>query len=217
LAADFVEHNWSVKHLVKQIVLSQTYRQDSQHRAKSAKTDPLNQLLWRANRKHLSIESIRDAMLAVSGNLDRTRRGRPGQLWGKQYTKRRTLYGYINRFNLDPTLRVFDFPAPMQTQPERPESIVAPQTLFTMNSPFVIEQAETIIGSDKLQDCDNDGQRIDFIFATVFKRTPVDVEAERVQLFLKQQNKFAGSKRAASPWAILVQALLMSNEFQYLD
>ena len=217
LAADFVEHGWSIKHLVEQIVLSETYRQSSQHRPAMAATDPLNQQLWRANRKHLSIEAIRDAMLAVSGNLDRTLRGRPGQLWGKSYTKRRTLYGYINRFNLDPTLRVFDFPAPMQSQPERVESIVAPQTLFTMNSPFVIDQAETVIASERFRGCDDDGERIEQIFSTILWRPPAEAEQERVKKFIAQQATFANGKRADSPWAMLAQALLMSNEFHYLD
>ena len=88
LTHDFTTNGWSVKRLVKEIVLSQTYQQHSGHRPDMAKIDPSNRLLWRGNRKHLTIEAIRDSMLAVAGRLDRTRRGRPAQLWGKDYTRR---------------------------------------------------------------------------------------------------------------------------------
>ncbi len=112
LAHDFVAHDWSVKHLVRRIVKTQTYQQRGRHRAPASEIDPQNKLLWRANRKRLSIEAIRDSMLAVSGGLDRRVGGRAEMLWGDDYTSRRALYGFINRFNLDPTLRAFDFPAP---------------------------------------------------------------------------------------------------------
>ena len=124
---------------MRTIVSSRTYQQQSALRDAMASVDPQNQLLWRANRKHLSIEAIRDSLLAVSGQLDRTPRGRAGRLWGNEYTRRRSIYGYINRFNLDPTLRAFDFPTPMQSQPARGESIVAQQALFTLNAPFVVD------------------------------------------------------------------------------
>ncbi len=120
-----------MKHLVRRIVSSQTYQQSSRSRAAAVELDPENQWLWRANRKHLSIEAIRDSILLVSGQLDRRVGGHAEQLWGEDYTRRRAIYGFINRFNLDPTLRAFDFPAPVQTQPARGESIVAPQALFT--------------------------------------------------------------------------------------
>jgi len=217
LAADFVSNGWSVKRLVRQIVTSRTYQQSSRQREQMAAIDPQNRWLWRANRKRLSIEAIRDSMLAVSGNLDRTPGGRPSQLWGDKYTRRRTIYGYINRFNLDPTLRAFDFPAPMQTHPARDESIVAPQALFTLNSPFVIDQAKTIAESEDFVSCETDGERIAELFQVAYQRSPADPEVARIERFLKHQAKFAANKRTVSPWAVLAQTLLMSNEFQYVD
>jgi len=219
LAADFVENGWSVKHLVRTIALSRTYRQRSSHRDDAARLDPNNRLLWRANRKHLSIEQLRDALLSVSGQLDRTMRGRPAPLWGEGYTKRRTLYGYINRFNLDPTLRVFDFPTPMQTQPGRDESIVAPQSLFTMNSQIVIDQSVALTELPEFTACESDEARTTRLYLKVLQREPTPPEVERIGRFVEQQSQFFPSTKSElkSPWPLVAQALLMSNEFQYRD
>jgi len=217
LAADFMEHEWSLKHLVRQIVLSKTYQQTSRGGEDSLKTDPENEFLGRANRKHLSIEALRDSMLAVSGELDRTSRGRASKLWGDDYSKRRTIYGYINRFNLDPTLRAFDFPSPMQTHPTRGESVVAPQALFTMNSPFVFDQATAVTESDSFQKAATDEERIQLLFAAIYQRPAAKPEVSRLQAFLVHQEKFKAAKRVGSSWALAAQAMLMSNEFQYVD
>ena len=226
LAADFVAHNWSVKHLVRTIVLSQAYQQSSEPRESMAALDPQNSRFWRAHRKHLSIEAIRDSMLAVAGQLDRTMRGRPAPLWEGDYTKRRSIYGFINRFNLDPTLRVFDFPTPMQTQPLRRESIVAPQSLFTMNSSFVIDQANAVVGRELFQQCKSDADRVQFLFNVVLQRPAAPMEITRVQRFLELQKRFHPADGATKAeiqnkfhrdWALVAQSLMMSNEFQYVD
>lgn len=221
LTNDFITHNWSVKHLVRTIVLSQTYRQASGSRDDMAAIDPQNRLLWRANRKHLSIEAIRDSMLAVASQLDRTPRGRPAPLWGKGYTRRRSIYGYINRFNLDPTLRVFGFPTPMQTQPERRESIVAPQALFTMNSPFVIDQAAAIAATDRFTECKTESERAGALFEMILQRHAKPDEVARITRFVESQqrsfNNPKASSRVKSPWPLVAQSLMMSNEFQYVD
>ncbi len=222
LAADFMAHGWSLKHLVRQIVLSETYLQHSEHRVEMAAVDPQNKWLWRANRKHLSVEMIRDSLLAVSGQLDMTPRGRPGQMWGDDYTRRRAIYGYINRFNLDPTLRAFDFPTPMQTQPKRGESIVASQALFTMNSPFVADQAAALVRRESFAACETDRQRIELLFRLVLQRDPVENEIAKLQRFVDFQKRFKDaadkpSRFINSPWPLSAQSLMMSNEFQYID
>ena len=221
LAADFVTHGWSLQRLVRTIVLSSTYRQRSADRADMAALDPVNRQLWRANRKRLSIEALRDSMLAVAGQLDRTPRGRPAPLWGEDYTRRRAIYGYVNRFNLDPTLRNFDFPTPMQTQGRRDESIVAPQVLFTMNAPFVVDQAVAITESERFTVCETDDEKVDALFAIIFQRNAVQPEINRITRFVEQQSRFfeepPGEAQIQSPWPLVAQALLMSNEMQYLD
>ena len=220
LAADFVKNGWSIKHLVRTIVLTQTYQQKSDFREDAVRVDSQNRLLWRANRKHLSIEAIRDSLLSVSKQLDPTPRGRAGQLWTDGYTRRRAIYGYINRFNLDPTLRAFDFPTPVQSQPKRGESIVAPQTLFTMNAPFVIDQTVAITETSEFQECTTDEQRVDALFELILQRIPAAQETERVLKFVELQGRFTTPndlKRRASKWPLVAQSLMMSNEFQYID
>ena len=219
LAHDFVRQGWSVKQLVRTIVLSQTYQQASQHRPQMEKHDPRNQQLWRANRKRLSIEAIRDSLLTVSGSLDRTIGGRAAMLWGDDYTRRRTLYGYINRFNLDPTLRAFDFPAPMQTQGSRVESIVATQALFTMNSPFVIDQAAAITKTANFRNNQSDLDRVNHLFQALYQRAASEQESARILQFVKKQQQGASESPEANraAWQLVAQALMMSNEFQYLD
>jgi hypothetical protein len=192
------------------------------HREPMAASDPENKLLWRANRKHLSIEMIRDSSLSVSGQLDRKTRGRPGQMWGDQYTHRRAVYGYVNRFNLDPTLRAFDFPTPMQTQPSRGESIVAAQALFTMNSPFVADQAAAVVQAKAFADCQSDRERIELVFQQVLQRMPAENEIAKVLRFVEFQKRFDSptakpSRFIDSPWPLVAQSLMMSNEFQYID
>lgn len=219
LASDFMENGWSVKHLVRTIVLSRTWRQRSEHRTDAHEADSHNQLLWRANRNRLSVEQLRDSILAVSGSLDRTMRGRPAPMWTGDYTRRRTIYGYVNRFNLDPTLRVFDFPTPMQTQPKRDESIVAPQSLFTMNSRIVVDQAAAMTESKQFAASQSDVERIEHLFMAIYQRPPHSVEVTRITRFVEQQAKFFESPKSPvkSVWALVAQSLLMSNEFQYLD
>lgn len=218
MTSDFIQNGWSVKHLVRSIVKSRTYLQSSDHRDEAASIDPENRLLWRANRQHLHIESIRDSMLAVSDRLDHRMRGHAEKLWGKDHTTRRAIYGYVNRFNLDPTLRAFDFPSPMQTQAGRGESIVAQQALFTMNSPFVIDQANGLVDSSEFANCESDEQRIEYLFERVYQRKPVVNETARVLKFVEFQKRLRPVKRFInSPWPLVAQSLLMSNEFQYVD
>ena len=221
LAADFIEHGWSVKHLVQRIVTSQTWRQSSRQRDDMAAIDPENKFLWRANRQRLSIEEFRDSALAVAGQLDRTARGRAGRIWGDDYTKRRAIYGFVNRFNLDPTLRAFDFPTPMQTQAKRTESIVPSQALFTLNSPFVVDQSKAITQTSEFAACQTDEDRIAVIYSVVFQRLPVEAEVERIVKVVEQIERMnRNPKRRAmvtEPWPVVAQSLLMSNEFQYID
>ncbi|MDZ4847725.1 MAG: PSD1 and planctomycete cytochrome C domain-containing protein [Pirellulaceae bacterium] len=222
LAADFVEHGWSIKQLVRKIVLSRVYQQRSLHIDTMAAFDPQNLNLWKANRKRLTIEELRDSVLAVSNEIDLTPRGRSAELWGEGYTHRRAIYGYINRFNLDPTLRAFDFPSPMQTQPKRDESIVALQSLFTLNSPFVIDQAAAFVSLAEFRKCETNSERVNIVFSGIFQREPHANELTRVLRFVEQQEEFASktpqtTRFRNAPWELVVQSLLMSNEFQYVD
>ncbi|MEZ6127580.1 MAG: PSD1 and planctomycete cytochrome C domain-containing protein [Planctomycetaceae bacterium] len=221
LAADFMNNGWSTKHLIRTIVSSRTWQQRSNVRPEAATIDPQNRWLWRANRKPLSIEAIRDTMLSVAGRLDHSVGGRAEQLWGKVPTRRRAIYGYVNRFNPDPTLRSFDFPSRMQTHPGRDESIVAPQALFTMNSPFVVEQAIAMTELSEFLAAPNEEARVAAVFEAAFQRQPSPAEVGRITKFIEQQQRLFESPRKGSkvtnPWPLVTQAVLMSNELIYID
>ena len=103
--------------------------------------DPENRLLWRFNRQRLDFESMRDAVLAASGALDPTIGGRPTPITEAPFSARRTLYGFIDRQNLDGLYRTFDFAVPDATSPRRFVTTVPQQALFLMNSPFLHEQS----------------------------------------------------------------------------
>lgn len=218
LASEFVSQGWSIKRLIHSIATSRSYLQGSGHREGAAEIDPSNRWYWRANRKRLSIEELRDSVLAVSGQLDRSVGGRAAPLWGEDYSRRRTIYGFVNRFNLDPTLRAFDFPTPMQSQPRRDESIVASQALFTLNSPFVVEQSIATTQLESFLRCESDAQRIEFLFRRLLQRKPALNEMDRVERLVAFQTRLKPSKRFQnSPWPMIAQAIVMSNEFQYYD
>ncbi len=212
LAADFMAHGWSMKHLVRTIVTSRTYQQSSRVREDMAAADPTNTWLSRANAKRLSIEQLRDSVLAVSGQLDRRLKGHPKPLWGPDYTRRRSIYGLINRLNVDATLRAFDFPSPTATADRRAESSVPQQSLFALNSPFMIEQAAALVANLQLSDTAPAAERTDAIFQRIHQREATEAEHKRLGRFLGLMES-----RKTDPWPLLSQSLLISNEFLYVD
>tara|TARA_Y100001934_G_scaffold38770_1_gene45416 strand:- start:5651 stop:9466 length:3816 start_codon:yes stop_codon:yes gene_type:complete len=157
LAIRFVEeHNWSIKSMLKEIMLSSTYQMDSTPNPDYIEVDPNNSLLYRQNIRRLEGEAIRDSILAISGRLDRkqfgpsvpvfvtpfmTGRGRPGSgpLDG---AGRRSVYIGIRRNFLSPMMLAFDMPIPFNSVGRRNVSNVPSQALILMNDPFVVEQAK---------------------------------------------------------------------------
>lgn len=140
LAATFIADGWSIKRLHKRIMMSHTYRQQSNHRENAYARDPENQLLWRFNRQRLAFEPMRDSLLAVAGRLNQTIGGKPVKLTSNPSTTRRTVYGFIDRQNLPNLFRTFDLAVPEGTSPKRPNTTSPQQALFMMNSPFMLEQ-----------------------------------------------------------------------------
>jgi hypothetical protein len=141
LACEFMDDAWSTKRLIRRIVLSATYRQASEPRPECAAVDPENRLLWRANRRRLDLESLRDSLLAAAGRLDEKMGGPSVSLTDAPFSTRRSVYGFIERQNLPAFFRTFDFANPNTHTPERPLTTTPQQALFLMNSPFAIEQA----------------------------------------------------------------------------
>ena len=178
LAATFIESGWSIKWLHREILLSAAYRQTSDYRTDAASVDPENRLLWKMNRVRLDFEATRDSLLAVAGALD-SRIGGPS---ADVLAKRRSVYTRIDRYKLPGLLRTFDFPSPDSLSPRRTETTVAPQALFLMNHPFVIECASRVLALPEVADA-SDERRIDHLYALLFQRAPDDEERALARTF----------------------------------
>ena len=149
LTSQFIAEGWSTKSLHRAIMLSATYRQNSDGPATASELalaqerDPENRLLWRSNRRRLQFEAWRDSLLATSGELDLTMGGRGTDLFGS----RRSVYITIDRQFLPTLLSVFDFANPDLHSPERSETTTPQQALFAMNHPFVVARAKKIVAN----------------------------------------------------------------------
>jgi hypothetical protein len=177
LAAEFVRGGWSIKAMHRKIMLTAVYQQRSDNRPEGLARDPQNRLLWKFNRRRLDFEATRDALLAVSGRLDPTLGGRSVFLTTAPFTGRRTVYGLVDRQNLDGLYRTFDFASPDATSPQRYVTTVPQQALFLMNSPFVIEQSRRLV--ERLESAPADaGARVRQLYRLLFGRAPEPHELE---------------------------------------
>jgi hypothetical protein len=200
LADYLIENGWSLKQLHRLIVQSATWQQGST--TPDLARDPENRFWARSERRRLSFEATRDALLAVSGELTRDIGGRPDALEGRTPTTRRAIYGFIDRYEVAPTLRTFDFADPNLHAPKRPETTVPQQALFFMNSPFVEARAKTLAAQANKAPPQ---ERLRYLYRQVYGRDPSASELKMA----RAQEQLAMTE--------LVQALLASNEFTFLD
>ncbi len=215
LAADFMEHGWSIKHLHRRIMNSHAYCQTSFDRKECSSFDPENRLLWKMNRRRLEFEPLRDSILAVSGTLDRKLYGKPIELFTKPFTNRRTIYGFIDRQDLPNLFRVFDLASPDQSAAKRIRTSVPQQSLFMMNSKFIIENAARL--TDQIQEFDtkSDQQRIRAIYRLILQRNPNEDELKIGTQFIHSAIETPESK--IDKWQRYTHALLLTNEFEFID
>jgi hypothetical protein len=211
LAARFMDDGWSLKKLHRRIMLSNTYQQRSHDRPECHTLDPENALYWRMNRRRLDFEATRDAILAVSGRLDGVIGGPPMPGLTDAGAHRRTLYGFIDRLNLPGLYRTFDFPDPTTTSPRRDQTTVAPQALFLMNHPFVIEAARGLLARPEMMAADDLDTRVQRLYHLMYNR-PANPEDLALALEF-----MARSGTDPDRWRSLAQALLMANEFVFVD
>lgn len=204
LAVDFMDDGWSLKRLIRRIVLSSAYRQSSTVRADAAAIDPENRLFWRQNRRRLNFEAMRDAVLAVSGQLDRTVGGPSVQITEVPFPTRRSLYAFIDRQNLPGLFRTFDFASPDTHAPKRYETTTPQQSLYLLNSPFVLEQAahaaQHATGGDSNL---SDEERIIRLYRTVLARRPTDEELQAARAFIAESLAADADKEPGeqNPWS----------------
>lgn len=202
LASDFVRHDWSLKHLLRNIVLSRAFQQQSRHRPDCAVVDPENKLLWRANRRRLDLEAHRDALLMTAGQLDRTIGGKSVNIIDAPFSSRRTVYGFIDRQNLPGLFRTFDFAGPDQHSPKRYATTVPQQALFQLNSPFLLQQAEALAARTKSAKTARD--RVQSLYQLVFNRPPTSEELNTAVAYISSADTTPSTidtTTAAAAWS----------------
>ncbi|MEI6283677.1 MAG: PSD1 and planctomycete cytochrome C domain-containing protein [Opitutae bacterium] len=271
LAAQFVENGWSLKNLHRKMLTSQTYRQSanpamnpmfaSHDDNNPNKIDAGNKYLWRSNLRRLDFESIRDALIMLTGKMDSTVGGRPVNITDEPLSYRRSIYGYIDREHLSDLQAQFDFSDPDMPNSRRNSTIVPQQALFFMNNPLSVEVARAVAARPEVVGAINDDARITTMYRIMFQRTPKSDEARLAKEFIKKVTGVAAESVAAqptkgekkklakdapkpienpavttkieggvmknlgvkasrakvSPWEMLAQAMICSNEFVYLD
>ena len=224
LALRFIQDDWSIKRLVRGIVLSRTYQLSSHADAASLEADPQNLLLARHDRRRLDAESLRDSMLTVSGQMDL----RPADgsiirhrdilvnLAGNlhQPSNHRSVYQCYLRSSPPPELAAFDLPDFTTVVGQRDVSTVPGQALHLYNSPFVVEQA-ACFARLVVSHPGSDQDRVRFAWRRTFCREPSQQELQHAVGLVRATASELESKQRA--WSSLCQALFATNEFRYVD
>ncbi|MDB5391687.1 MAG: Protein of unknown function (DUF1553)/Protein of unknown function (DUF1549)/Planctomycete [Planctomycetaceae bacterium] len=216
----FMANGWSFKKLHREIVLSATYQLSSGFDAHNLEVDADNRYFWRMNRRRLDVEAWRDSLLSVSGGLDPTVGGPSGDLGSAGYS-RRTLYGKISRHDLNPLLRLFDFPDPNITSEKRTQTTVPLQQLFVLNSEFFVRQAQALTKRLTSDPKEADAERIRRAYLLLYGRPATEDELQLGQSFLAAtaitDDKGQPAMSNLSAWQQYTQVLLGANEFTYVD
>ncbi len=205
LSTRFIDSGWSTKSVIREVVLSSTYRQSIVDNVKGRELDPENRLLWRQNRRRFQFEQMRDSLLAAAGLLDDRMAGRPVEIETQPFSHRRSIYAYIDRNNFSGLLRTFDYPSPDTSNPQRPQTVVPQQALFGLNSPFIEELAKT---AAQRASGANPTEIIASLFRVVLSRAPAPEEASWSVAYL--------GRHPDGLWQV-AQVLLLSNEFQFTE
>ena len=226
LAADFRAHGWSQKHVWRTILQSQTWQQRSDHREEAAAKDPENRLLWRQQRVRLGAESVRDAILATAGSLDRQLGGTLLRTEDRGYVTndqsnnqadyeqpRRSLYLPVIRNAMFDLFAAFDYCDPSVHIEQRPSSAVATQALLLLNAPFVRTESARFAARAAAAAGDDEAL-VTFVWSQAFCRAPEPAERAAAGRWLAAAR---AGERPHEALAGLCQALFASNEFVYVD
>jgi cytochrome c553 len=232
LAAELVDQKWSLKRMHRLMLLSAAYKQSSrataEQAAKAVTADPLNELLHRQNPRRLEAEAVRDAILAVSGRLDRTAggpgvmphltehsvgRGKPADSGPLDGGGRRSVYLAVRRNFLSPMFTAFDYPTPFTTIGRRTVSNVPAQALVMLNNPFVLQQAELWAKRALAEPNRTAAQRVAGMYEAALGRPPTAAESEAAVGFLKGQADEYGAADHPKAWADLAHVLFNAKEF----
>jgi hypothetical protein len=212
LARRFVGSGWSIKAMHRLIMLSRTYQQSSKTSSQVVEADPGNRLLARMNRRRLEAEALHDSLLAIAGRLER-------QMWGPAegdpLRKRRLVYLKVSRADRADFGALYDRANPALQVEKRTVSTVAPQALYLMNHAFMMEAAQGLAERADVVAEKDPGRRISRLYALVVGRPPTAGELTLGRDFVASFGKEPAPK--LSPWSQYAQALLLGNEFLFVD
>jgi cytochrome c553 len=235
LATRFVEGGWSIKRLHKLMLLSNAYQMSTANDARAAGVDPENRYLWHFNRRRLEAEPIRDALLTVAGNLDDRMGGTLLNNGNFTYVNnenstntarydnhRRSVYLPVIRNTVFDFFQVFDFAEPHVTNGKRASTVIAPQALYLLNSPFVKEQAR-VFAAELLKNPADDGGRVRLAYVKAYGRPASDDEVSQSLVYVSRYESALTatekdpSKRRPRAWQSFCQVLFAGSEFVYVE
>jgi hypothetical protein len=237
LATRFIDDGWSVKKLVRTLVLSRAYQLSTEAPTAHVAIDPGNRLVWRHSPRRLDAEEIRDAMLAVSGKLEAaplqgsaakslkvselTDRSPLAKSLNDEANKsqHRSIYLPLLRGLTPRALEVFDFAEQGMVTGSRDTTTVAPQALYLLNDPFVRQQAQVLAQRLLGRTEHDDTGRLDLAYRLAVGRPATAKEIERAKRYIVDYAAAMGSVPAdgrAAAWASFCQAILASAEFRYI-
>jgi len=241
LASEFIESGWSAKSIHRLILTSRTWRQSSLHpkAAEYAERDSANKFWWRANRRRLDAEALRDSMLAASGEIDLRVGGegfkpsissealegfsRKDAVWNAspaEEQRRRSLYIYVSRSLMPPMMTAFDQCDTTLPCGQRDVTTVPTQALAMINNEFVHARSESL-AARVLRSAATQDEQIEFAWMFALERKPTEDERQLATQHLKSQiNNFKSVDAALAEnraLASLCHVLLNSNEFLYID
>ena len=227
LAAEMVEGGWSIKELIREVVISSTYRQSSRIPTREGDVDADNVWLSHARVRRLEAESVRDSMLSVAGRLDMALegrsvavhltdflqgRGRPGESGPADGRGRRSLYTAVRRNFLVPMMTTFDAPVPFSAMGRRNVSNVPAQSLMLLNDPLVHDLARSWAENVLKTPLSNDDERIERMFEMAFNRRPTESEKQIVTSFIESE-RLGGVTDLLAVYQQIAHMMFNSKEF----
>ena len=232
LATRFMQDGWSIKRLIRALVLTRTYQQSSECSPATQAADPENRLLTRHLRQRLNAEALRDAMLAATGDLDpQPAQGsliqRSNVLINElgslhQPSHHRSVYLLMLRNSMPPELTPFNLPDGTTVTGRRDSTTLPTQALYLLNSPFLIQQSQRF-SARLAESFPQDEARVREAYRRALARDPSASETRRALDFIREadlslvSSQNDGSHTLSSAWAAFCQALLASNELRYVD
>jgi hypothetical protein len=232
LAGQFVKNGWSIKSMHRMMMLSSLYQSASGISEDANRVDPANRLWSRFERRHMTVEEMRDTWLELSHSLDlrmggifdqvdaeggggRGMRGGGNSPRSFDVSRRRTVYVAINRTAVATPMVLYDFVDSSTSAGDRPETIIAPQALYLMNNPFVAKNATAFAGRLLDDKTLSDPQRVKRAYFMAWQREPDDGEVERALNYIRQYPVHGPD--AFGGWQSFCRILISANQFQYVD